>query len=382
MTMHAPAMAADAVERQGRPPLPLSVRDLSKRYGDVVALSNITLDIRPGEFFALLGPSGCGKTTLLRSIAGIIRDVDGEIILGGENIAVKPLNERDTALVFQNYALFPHMTVFENVAFGLKMRKRPAAEIRARVAEALELVQLPHLAKRLPRELSGGQQQRVALARAMVVRPAVLLLDEPLSNLDARLRDEMRREIRRLQKALGVTTILVTHDIEEALTVADRLAVMRQGRVEQVGTPAEIYEAPASRFTAEFVGHANVLAGTIAEASTDGVRVTLDTRLDLAARNRDGGWRAGDAVWATVPAERIRLGSDAAPMANRYDAVVEDIAYLGGFRQVTLAAGGVRLLARQQNIANVPLQPGQRVAIGWDAGDTIVLPSDGPEARP
>lgn len=381
MNIYASAATGGSPDLLGRAPLPLLVRNLSKRYGDVVALSKVTLDIHAGEFFALLGPSGCGKTTLLRSIAGIVRDVEGEIVLGGENIVGKPMNERDTALVFQNYALFPHLSVFENVAFGLKMRKRPAAEIKKRVAEALELVQLPDLAKRLPRELSGGQQQRIALARAMIVRPAVLLLDEPLSNLDARLREEMRKEIRRLQKMLGVTTILVTHDIEEALAVADRVAVMRDGKVEQVGTPAEIYEAPKSRFTAQFVGHANVLAGTITAVSAGETRIALETGLNVKAGKRMSQRLAGESVWVAVPAERIRVGNDAAAMANHYDAFIEDVAYLGGFRQLTLAAGGARFLARLQNVASAPLQSGQSVTIGWGADDTIVLPLDVAEAK-
>lgn len=382
MPVAAPSLSGNSTDTLGRPALPLVIRNLSKRYGDFVALSNVTLDIRAGEFFALLGPSGCGKTTLLRSIAGIIRDVEGEIILGGDNITGKPLNERDTALVFQNYALFPHLSVFENIAFGLRMRRRPAAEIKRRVAEALELVQLPHLARRLPRQLSGGQQQRIALARAMVVRPAVLLLDEPLSNLDTRLREEMRKEIRRLQKTLVVTTILVTHDIEEALAVADRLAVMRNGNLEQVGTPTEIYEAPKSRFTAEFVGHVNVLAGTVAEVTPHDARIAVATSLGVKAQSNGLALKVSEAVCVAVPAERIRVGADAAAMANHFDAVIEDVAYLGGFRQVTLAAGGALFLARLQNMASGALQPGQSIAIGWEAGDTIVLPPDGREARP
>jgi putative spermidine/putrescine transport system ATP-binding protein len=235
----------------------LRLARLEKRYGATAAVAGIDLEVREGEFMTLLGPSGCGKTTTLGLIAGFFPPTAGEIYLAGKPVAGLPPFKRDIGVVFQDYALFPHMTAGENVAFGLRMRNVEAAEVERRVREALELVQLGPLAERRPLELSGGQRQRVALARALVIQPAVLLLDEPLSNLDLKLREEMRVEIAGLQRRLGITTVFVTHDQGEALVMSDRIAVMSAGRIEQVGTPAEIYERPASRFVAEFIGRMN-----------------------------------------------------------------------------------------------------------------------------
>ena len=235
------------------------IRDAVKLYGDFKALDGVSLDIREGEFFTLLGPSGCGKTTLLRMIAGFNSIEGGEFYFGERRINDVPAHKRDIGMVFQNYAIFPHLTVEENVAYGLKARKTPKAEIRKRVDDALELVQISHLAKRRPSELSGGQQQRVALARAFVIEPSVLLMDEPLSNLDAKLRVQMRSVIKKLQRRLGITTIYVTHDQEEALAISDRIAVMKDGRIMQIGTPKEIYAKPENPFVAGFIGVSNFL---------------------------------------------------------------------------------------------------------------------------
>ena len=243
--------------------------DLS--YGSHRVLKNIHLDIKPGEFFAFLGPSGCGKTTLLRLIAGFNIAQRGQVTIGGRDISALPPHKRDVGMVFQSYALWPHMTVRRNVAFGLEERRVPRAEIERRVDAALDLVGLKHLADRRPSQLSGGQQQRVALARTIVIEPKVLLLDEPLSNLDAKLRVQMRQELLSLQRKLGLTTIFVTHDQEEANTICDRIAVMDDGRVQQVGTPQELYDHPANLFVAGFLGTANVLDG---EVRGDGARVT------------------------------------------------------------------------------------------------------------
>src|SRR4051812_11566607 len=240
----------------------LEIAGARKAFGSVRAVDGIDLTVQKGEFFALLGPSGCGKTTLLRVIAGIYPIDAGSLTLNGRDITRTPMHRRNLAMVFQSYALFPHLTAFDNVAFGLRSRKLPRDEISRRVGEALALVRLESLASRYPAQLSGGQQQRVALARALAVRPDLLLLDEPLSNLDARLRDEMRIEIRDLQRRLGLTTILVTHDIDEAFTMSDRIGVMRDGRIIQVGRAAEIYHAPADRFVANFVGPTNELKVT------------------------------------------------------------------------------------------------------------------------
>ena len=235
------------------------IRDAVKRYGDFTALNGVSLDIHEGEFFTLLGPSGCGKTTLLRMIAGFNSIEGGDFFFGEKRINDVAAHKRDIGMVFQNYAIFPHLTVKENVAYGLKARKTPKKEIETRVAEALELVQISHLADRKPNELSGGQQQRVALARAFVIEPSVLLMDEPLSNLDAKLRVQMRTVIKKLQRRLGITTIYVTHDQEEALAISDRIAVMKDGNIMQIGTPSEIYAKPQNPFVAGFIGVSNFL---------------------------------------------------------------------------------------------------------------------------
>ena len=241
------------------------IRDAVKRYGDFTALSGVSLNIREGEFFTLLGPSGCGKTTLLRMIAGFNSIEGGDFYFGDKRINDVPAHKRDIGMVFQNYAIFPHLTVSENVAYGLKARKVAKAEISRRVAEALELVQISHLADRKPNELSGGQQQRVALARAFVIEPSVLLMDEPLSNLDAKLRVQMRTVIKKLQRRLGITTIYVTHDQEEALAISDRIAVMKDGVIMQIGTPNEIYAKPQNPFVAGFIGTSNFLDCDVAD---------------------------------------------------------------------------------------------------------------------
>src|SRR5262245_9044803 len=239
----------------------LELQHLTKRYENFTAVREVNLDVAEGEFLVLLGPSGCGKTTTLRMVAGFITPTAGMIRLGGKDITVLPPWKRNTGLVFQSYALFPHMSVAQNVAFGLDMRKVPKPEIETRVKEALKLVRLEGLSERLPRQLSGGQQQRVALARALAIRPDLLLLDEPLSNLDAKLREQVRIEIKELQRKLGITTVMVTHDQEEALTVADRLVVMSEGSVRQIGTQRDLYERPADRFVAGFVGRSSLLTG-------------------------------------------------------------------------------------------------------------------------
>ena len=241
------------------------IQNAVKRYGDFTALNGVSLDIQEGEFFTLLGPSGCGKTTLLRMIAGFNSIEGGDFYFGEKRINDVPAHKRDIGMVFQNYAIFPHLTVRENVAYGLKARKMPVKEIKPKVDEALELVQISHLADRKPNELSGGQQQRVALARAFVIEPSVLLMDEPLSNLDAKLRVQMRSVIKKLQRRLGITTIYVTHDQEEALTMSDTIVVMNEGVIQQIGTPADIYNEPKNVFVAKFIGESNIIPGVMLE---------------------------------------------------------------------------------------------------------------------
>ena len=252
------------------------IKDAVKRYGDFTALNGVSLNIKEGEFFTLLGPSGCGKTTLLRMIAGFNSIEAGDFYFGEKRINDVAAHKRDIGMVFQNYAIFPHLTVKENVAYGLKARKTPKKEMDERVAEALKLVQIEHLADRKPNELSGGQQQRVALARAFVIEPSVLLMDEPLSNLDAKLRVQMRTVIKKLQRRLGITTIYVTHDQEEALAISDRIAVMKDGNIMQIGTPNEIYAKPQNPFVAGFIGVSNFM-----DCDVDGRKVTIEGELTI-----------------------------------------------------------------------------------------------------
>jgi len=305
-----------------------------------VAVDDVTLDIAAGEFFALLGPSGCGKTTSLRMIAGFEMPDSGRVHVGGEDITDVPVHRRDMGMVFQSYALFPHRTVAENVAFGLRMRDVPKAEIDRRVAAALAQVALTGLEARKPGQLSGGQQQRVALARALVVEPRVLLCDEPLGALDRKLRQQMQFELKDLQKRLGVTLVFVTHDQEEALAMSDRIAVMNKGRVEQVGTPTEIYENPRTRFVADFIGEINVL--------DDGGRVRA------------------------LRPEKIRL----VPVARaRLSGKIETANFLGGSTLYKVRSdNGLVLLARETHVeARSALQPGDAVGLHWNDGDAVML---------
>jgi ABC-type Fe3+/spermidine/putrescine transport system ATPase subunit len=300
----------------------LRLAGITKRYGAVTAVDSVDLEVRDGEFLTLLGPSGCGKTTTLGLIAGFFPPSAGEIYLKGRPVAGLPPFKRDIGVVFQDYALFPHMTAGENVAFGLRMRNVERAEMDARVKEALDLVQLRGLAQRRPLELSGGQRQRVALARALVIRPAVLLLDEPLSNLDLKLREEMRVEIAGLQRRLGITTVFVTHDQGEALVMSDRIAVMNAGRIEQLGRPAEIYEKPATRFVAEFIGRMNFF--------TD-----------------------GNAAVAIRP-ERARLTRDRPSAAFARQGTVRNVLYLGATLEYHLDLGGEKALVETPNDGTSP----------------------------
>lgn len=259
----------------------VTLEQVTKKFDSVVGVENVDIQIQPGEFFTFLGPSGCGKTTTLRMIAGFYYPSSGYIRFGEHDVTYLPPNKRNTGMVFQNYALFPHLTVFENIAFGLKVRKVPKANIQERVERALAQVHLPGLGARRIDQLSGGQQQRVALARALVIEPGILLLDEPLSNLDAKLREETRSEIKRLQLELGITTVYVTHDQAEAMAMSDRIMVMERGRVQQIGTPKEIYNRPANRFVASFIGETNLLEGTVENVNGNEVSVRVSSDILL-----------------------------------------------------------------------------------------------------
>jgi ABC-type Fe3+/spermidine/putrescine transport system ATPase subunit len=344
----------------------LELDRLTKLYGDHVAVERLSLTVADGEFLVLLGPSGCGKTTTLRMIAGFVEASEGRVTLGGRDITREPPHRRNIGVVFQNYALFPHLSVFENVAFGLRRRKRPEDEIRTRVARALDLVRLGGFAARLPKQLSGGQQQRVAIARALVIEPDILLLDEPLSALDAKLRHEVRQELKALQRLLGIATILVTHDQDEAMSLGDRLVVMNAGRVEQVGSPRALYSEPASRFVAGFIGRGNFLDG-----AGDGWSFTTASGWTLpAARPLD---RARTVL---VRPEAIRL----APVANGGIAArVGLVTYLGPIAEIVLELpGGDRLVAEQASGGWLDrLAPGQEIGIEIPPEAVVGLDADG-----
>src|SRR5438552_6004406 len=267
----------------------IEIRGLVKRYSPQVIVGPISFDVRPGEFFSLLGPSGCGKTTTLRCIAGFESLSEGSIRLAGARLDDKPPHRRDVGLVFQNYALFPHLTVFDNIAFGLRLRRLTRSEIRDRVGRVLQLVDLGEMAARFPAQLSGGQQQRVAIARSLVLEPRILMFDEPLSNLDFKLRIQMREELRNLQRRLGKTSIYVTHDQTEALALSDRIAVLSHGRIEQIGTPGDIYERPATAFVADFIGSSNMLRARIVEGVDSGTIVVTEAGLRLCCRAESNG---------------------------------------------------------------------------------------------
>jgi iron(III) transport system ATP-binding protein len=315
-------------------PAAVGLDGIAKRFGAVVALQRVDLEVGGGEFVCFLGPSGCGKTTLLRIIAGLERQTVGTVRMRGRDVSGLPPRERDYGIVFQSYALFPNLTVTRNVGYGLHARRMPRAAVQARVAELLALVGLSRHGDRYPAQLSGGEQQRVALARALAPSPALLLLDEPLSALDARVRVTLRAEIKALQRRLGITTIMVTHDQEEALTMADRIVVMNHGVVEQVGTPTAIYTEPASLFVARFVGRMNVLPAVATERAS-WARVG---RLDL--RHRDGETRAaGTPLALAIRPEEIRVGAAARDAANRLTARVSAVQFLGAFARLALSLG-------------------------------------------
>ena len=348
-------------------PAALAVQGVGKSFGSQPVVQDVNLSVQPGEFLTLLGPSGCGKTTTLNLIAGFLNPDAGSILLEGRDVTHVPVFRRGIGMVFQDYALFPHRTVAENVAFGLRMRRVPRAEIAARVAEALALVQLSGLDARRPAQLSGGQRQRVALARALVIRPAVLLLDEPLSNLDLKLREDMRLEISGLQRKLGITTVLVTHDQGEALVMSDRVAVMRQGRVVQVADPATIYNAPADRFVAEFIGTMNLRR---CRTELGGVRL-LSGAVPVAHGLSPG----IDALLAFRP-ERVRLGpamDNALALTGRLDRV----AFLGGRTELhVVLPDEERCLVELTSDPTVNLpKPGEIVAMHVAPADCLVYPA-------
>jgi spermidine/putrescine ABC transporter ATP-binding subunit len=367
----------------------ISFRNISKRWGSTVAVDNVSLDIEPGEFFALLGPSGCGKTTLLRMLAGLEVPTEGQILIDGQDMGDIPPNKRAVNMVFQSYAVFPHMTVADNVAYGLKIDRVPQPELDTRVQEALDLVQLGQLAGRMPDQLSGGQRQRVALARALVKKPKVLLLDEPLSALDAKLREAMRFELSQLQQKVGITFIMVTHDQNEALAIACRIAVMNKGSIAQLGTPSDLYEFPGTRFVADFLGSVNMFEGTLVDDKPDEAIVACPElaphriHVPHAVLGKET-----SSVWVAIRPEKMNLHKDAdAPPSvpecpashNVAKGEIKDISYLGDISifHVELANGRLIRISRpnrsrwdQDNFGS-----GEKVWVSWVGSSPVVLQS-------
>ncbi len=353
----------------------VELRKATKLYGSFTAIANLDLSIRPGEFFSILGPSGGGKTTVLRAIAGLIELTSGDLLIAGAPVSGVPVYKRGVGIVFQNYALFPHMNVFDNIAFGLRMRKLDSEQVRSRVLEAMARVRLEGFAERRPSQLSGGQQQRVALARAIVINPKVLLLDEPLGALDRNLRIAMQAELKALQRDLDVTTICVTHDQEEALTLSDRIALLNNGRLEQVGSPVEIYERPVNRFVAEFVGGTNIVSGTGARAGSDAVDIVLPDGSTIRATTSlpvtDGSQLVVSVRYEALKLTKAKPGGGD---RNAFGGTITNVAYSGSGSIVHVRVNDALSL-----VATCPGRPsfeqGESVFVTWDTGDAVVLPS-------
>jgi spermidine/putrescine transport system ATP-binding protein len=337
----------------------LRISNVSKVFGDLHAVRDVSLDVPAGEFVTLLGPSGCGKTTLLRLVAGFEHADSGTISISGQDVARLPPHRRPVNTVFQHYALFPHRTVFGNVAFGLEMDGTPKAQVRGRVEKALELVRLADLGARGVHELSGGQKQRVALARALVLEPDVLLLDEPMAALDPKLRKEMQVELKNLQERLRITFLFVTHDQDEALVMADRIAVMSQGRIEQTGGPEELYEKPRTRFVADFLGVANLFRGAVDGVGGGVARVRTQSGFAFDAAD-DGGYREGAAVWVGLRSERISLSERS---GNVFDGTIDDEIFLGDWTDWRVRVGREVLSVGEGNV----------LARGRKRGDPVVV---------
>ena len=355
---------------------------VTKRFHDVVAVDDLSMEIRRGEFFSMLGPSGCGKTTTLRMIGGFEEATAGTIFLGETNVTGLPPFKRDVNTVFQNYALFPHLSVFENVAFGLRRRKIAGADLSRRVGEMLELVELPGYERRKPSQLSGGQQQRVALARALINHPRVLLLDEPLGALDLKLRKQMQIELKRIQTEVGITFIYVTHDQEEAMTMSDRIAVMRHGRIEQLGSPEELYERQTTAFVAGFLGVSNLLDGDV--VGNDGTWIDVRLADGATVRAPAASANGAHAVRVGIRPEKLRVvPADAEPVAadgsrNFLGGTVLDASYIGVSTQYLIETGdGHRLVVYAQNLetsgASEALADGQQVRVSWKPQHTFVI---------
>ena len=349
----------------------VELRDVTRRFGEVVAVDHVTLAIRQGEFFALLGPSGCGKTTTLRILAGFERPTSGDVFLRGRRVNGVPPYRRETNLVFQQLALFPHMDVYDNVAFGLHVKRRPAREVRDRVRKALELVELVGFERRRMHEISGGQQQRVAIARALVNEPAVLLLDEPLGSLDLKLRVQMQRELKAMQRRSGTTFVYVTHDQGEALAMADRIAVMQSGKIAQVGPAEHIYSKPATRFVAHFIGDTNLIPVTVRDRAGDGI-VALEGQ-GLRFHARDADVRVGEERTVSLRPEKIRITAPQAPAENGHPGRVVEVTFLGPLTRYEVAVGDLRLVVQSQTEPEKHFVKDDAVSLSWPASAPVVL---------
>lgn len=354
----------------------VTLTNIVKKFGGVTAVHRMSMDIPNGSFVTLLGPSGCGKTTTLRMIAGLVDPSEGDITIKGQRINDVPIHKRNLGLVFQNYALFPHKTIAENVAFGLKYRDMSKADAEKKVKDALELVQLPQVSDRYPKQLSGGQQQRIALARAIVIEPDVLLLDEPLSALDANLREDMRVELKRIQHRIGITTIFVTHDQSEALAMSDRIVVMSNGQVEQIGSPQEVYNTPASEFVSRFLGISNILPATCKEVNGSGLQLELaDFGQINVPKNRAPNVGEAGPAQLVIRAEKLLLTDKATPQDDRIalDGVVEAVDYQGQAARYFVRVGGHQLQAINM-IDQHPFQEGAPVSVRFRPRDCAALP--------
>jgi len=354
----------------------LRTRKVRKTYGPVVALAGADIEMREGEFLTLLGPSGSGKTTLLMAIAGLNDPDGGEIWIDGKLATYTPAHDRALGMVFQNYALFPHMTIFENIAFPLRMRKRDSATIRREVSRVLEVVQLPNVEHRYPRELSGGQQQRVALARCFVYQPAIVLMDEPLGALDKKLRDTLQREVKHLHEDLGITVLYVTHDQEEAMVMSDRICLMNDARIEQIGTPQELYFQPRSVFAADFLGESNLMPATVLESSND--QIVLEAAGGLAIRGQPNPTLSkGSSVQFMVRPESVRTVDGQQQLTNEVEGVVKEVIMSGQITRcfLELPDGSEMVSSRLTVERGTGLEPGNTVRFGWSAEHTVVLPA-------
>jgi putative spermidine/putrescine transport system ATP-binding protein len=348
----------------------LSIQHVRKSFGATTVVQDFNLDVGRGEFVSFLGPSGCGKTTVLRMVAGFEEPTFGAIVVGGKDVTRLKPNQRNIGMVFQAYALFPNLTVAQNIGFGLRVAGIARAEADKRVAEMLDLIKLPQFGDRYPYQLSGGQQQRVALARAIAPKPKLLLLDEPLSALDAKVRVSLRDEIRQIQRNLGITTVFVTHDQEEALSISDRIVVMYGGKAEQVGTPFDIYNRPATKFVANFVGTLNVLEGTVSDASSHKVRINAE---EVALKGKLNGSKTGEAISLALRPEAIQLGRQPGNDAS-LSGEIADVHFLGSVIRVRVGLGGSTVsLDTFNNPSTPPPSVGQKTEISFSSSDVLVL---------